>query len=136
MLKAQRQETILSELHKRKSISIEDVIAMTDGSRSTARRDLEEMEQAHLLRRVRGGAMAITSINTHVVSSDAEIQTNRLMLKAAQQIIVLCGHSKFERVAFVNICKLEDIGLLITGREIGPKYLDQLKSRNVRVMAV
>lgn len=260
MLKEQRREKILAELRRKDSITIEEVIALTNGSRSTARRDIEELEQENLLRRVRGGAMPIAPIRAHVPSSEAEppfhvrqdlflsekqriaeaahslissnetllldggttvmefaktlndisplyvatndlksaviladypnidltvlggnlrkshyslngyfteqmisqmhadkafigldavdfnlgymkfsaseIQTNRLMLKASHQVIVLCDHSKFERVAFVNICKLEEIDLLITGREIAPGYLQQLQNRGIHVMTV
>ena len=68
--------------------------------------------------------------------STSEIQTNKLMLKASHKVVVLCDHSKFERVAFVNICKLTDIDLLITGREINPMYLEQLRERNINVMTV
>lgn len=260
MLKEQRREKILSELHRKDSVTIEEVIALTNGSRSTARRDIEEMEQEHLLRRVRGGAMSIAPITAKVSGNEAEppfhvrqdmflgekqriaaaahklvsnnetlllgggttilefaktlndisplyvatndlksaviladypnvnltvlggslrqnhyslngyfteqmisqmhadmtfigidavdfnigymnfstseIQTNKLMLKASHKVVVLCDHSKFERVAFVNICKLEDIDLLITGREINPMYLEQLRERNINVMTV
>lgn len=261
MLKEQRREKILAELRRKDSITIEEVIALTNGSRSTARRDIEEMEQAHLLRRVRGGAMPIASVERAPASSSeaeppfhvrqdmffsekqriaaaahslvasnetlllgggttvmefaktlhdisplyvatndlksavvladypsvdltvlggnlrknhyslngyfteqmisqmhadkafigidavdfnlgymnfsaAEIQTNKLMLKASHKVIVLCDHSKFERVAFVNICKLDEIDLIITGREIAPQYLQELQSRGISVMTV
>ena len=66
MLKEQRREKILSEIHRKDSVTIEEVIALTNGSRSTARRDIEEMEQEHLLRRVRGGAMSIAPITAKV----------------------------------------------------------------------
>lgn len=260
MLKEQRREKILAELRRKDSITIEEIISLTNGSRSTARRDIEELEQENLLRRVRGGAMPIAPVRTPVASNEAEppfhvrqdmflsekqriakaahdlvtsnetllldggttvmefaktlndisplyvatndlksaviladyqnvdltvlggnlrkshyslngyfteqmigqmhadkafigldavdfnlgymkfsaaeIQTNKLMLNASHQVIVLCDHSKFERVAFVNICKLEEIDLLITGHEISPAYLQQLHERGVNVMTV
>ncbi|MCD8224781.1 MAG: DeoR/GlpR family DNA-binding transcription regulator [Clostridiales bacterium] len=68
--------------------------------------------------------------------STSEVQTKRLMMKHSHMNIVLCDHSKFESVAFVNMCKLTDIDLLITGSEVNPDYTDQLKHLGVNVLTV
>lgn len=68
--------------------------------------------------------------------STAEIQTNKLIMQRAHQTVILCDHSKFESVAFVNICKLQDVDLLITGKELNPAYLHRLKELDVNVMIV
>ncbi|MEA4893812.1 MAG: DeoR/GlpR family DNA-binding transcription regulator [Oscillospiraceae bacterium] len=65
-----------------------------------------------------------------------EIPTKRLMIKAAQKVIVLCDHSKFESVAFVNICAIEQVDMIITGKEIRPEYLKQLEELGVQVLTV
>jgi Transcriptional regulators of sugar metabolism len=51
-----------------------------------------------------------------------EIQAKKLMIQASKEIIILCDHSKFEKIVFVNICSLGDIDLLITGVET-PKHI-------------
>jgi DeoR/GlpR family transcriptional regulator of sugar metabolism len=33
-----------------------------------------------------------------------------------QRSILLCDHSKFETVAFVNVCKLSDVDIIITAK--------------------
>lgn len=68
--------------------------------------------------------------------STPEIQTNKLMMQRSLQTFILCDHSKFESVAFVNICKLQDIDLLITGKELSPSYLKRLQDLDINVMTV
>jgi DeoR/GlpR family transcriptional regulator of sugar metabolism len=68
--------------------------------------------------------------------STEEIKTNKLMIKASHEVIALCDHSKFEKIAFVNICQFSDIDLLITGNETDPKTIDKLKEIGVNVLVV
>lgn len=279
MLKTQRWENVCTELSKKRSIAIETVMKINQVSRSTARRDLEEMEKAGLLQRIRGGAIPVMtpgqgtaarqsrvlspkeySVNAPTLNNEsepafmvrqtlfqdekrriamaahdlvrenetlilgggttilelaktlydidplyiatndlqsalvladyknvdltvlggsqrkshysmdgffteqmisqmhadktfigidavdfnvgymnfsvAEISTNKMMLAASQQKIVLADHSKFEKVAFVNICKLKDIDLLITDRETRQEYLDRLKEMEINFITV
>lgn len=65
-----------------------------------------------------------------------EVQTKRLMLQAAKQVIVLCDHSKFESIAFVNICPLNRVDMVITGKEINPDILRKLQEQNINVQTV
>lgn len=278
MLKTQRWDNIFSTLARDESISVESVMELNNVSRSTARRDLKEMEEAKLLQRVRGGALSMPysketcsfaentvtpnslSVNTPDLSNDAEpvfrirqklfqdekkriaqaahdlvrpnetlmlgggttilefsktlydinplyiatndlysaltmadysnidltvlggsqrqhhyamngyfteqmisqmhadkafigidavdfdtgymnfssaeIRTNKLMMAASKQVIILADHSKFEKVAFVSICKLEDVDLLITDKGISPEHLAKLKAMGINVMTV
>ena len=65
-----------------------------------------------------------------------EVQTKRLMMQAAKKTIVLCDHSKFESVAFVNICALSAIDLIITGKEINQDVYKQLIEQKVNILTV
>jgi DeoR/GlpR family transcriptional regulator of sugar metabolism len=65
-----------------------------------------------------------------------EISGSKLMIKASREVIVLCDHSKFNKIAFVNICKFEDVDLLITDNQIGADSLLRLKELGVEVMTV
>lgn len=261
MLKEQRCNIILSEINRKNLVSINELMALTSCSRSTIRRDIEELEEMHLLCRVRGGVTSPTStspsassrleheppflarLNMHypekqrialaahrlvqpndilflgagtsvyefaktlsdisplyVATNDLknavalaeyenvdltvlggtlrqphyslngyfteqmisqmnadkafigvdsinfdlgymnfsamELQTNKLLLQSAKERIVLCDHSKFEVVAFVNICKFQEIDLLITGKELEQHYADQLKELEVNFITV
>lgn len=65
-----------------------------------------------------------------------EVQTKRRMVQAAKKVIVLCDHSKFESIAFVNICPLSDVDLIITGKEINPDILHNLREQGIQVETV
>ena len=65
-----------------------------------------------------------------------EIQAKKIMIQAAKEIIVLCDHSKFEKVAFVNMCAFRDVDLLITGKETPQHIVEKLEEEGVRVMVV
>lgn len=64
MFQAQRCEKILEILNKKKTVSIESLCKQTYCSVATMRRDLIELEKAHLIIRRRGCASIIDSANT------------------------------------------------------------------------
>lgn len=65
-----------------------------------------------------------------------EIQAKKMMIQQSQELIVLCDHSKFEKIAFVNICGFEDIDLMITGKETKPEIISRIEEVGVKVMTV
>lgn len=65
-----------------------------------------------------------------------EIKTKRLMIQSSHQVIVLCDHSKFESVAFANICHFDDVDMIITGKEIDKNVLKKLEDKGVKVLVV
>ena len=74
-------------------------------------------------------------IETGLMSfSMEEMPTKRLMIHSAQRTVVLCDHSKFESVAFVNICPISDIDVIITGREADPQVLAKLEELGITVL--
>ncbi len=68
--------------------------------------------------------------------STEDVAVNKLIIKAATQTVILCDHSKFDSIAFANICGLERIDVLITGREANPVYLDRLQELGVKTLVV
>jgi len=65
-----------------------------------------------------------------------EIQTKKLMIQASNEVIVLCDHSKFEKIAFVNICHFEEVDLVITGKEINKDILKKIEELKINIMIV
>lgn len=63
-----------------------------------------------------------------------EMPTKRLMIQSAQRKVVLCDHSKFSAAAFVHICPLREIDVIITGRETPPQILAGLEEQGVTVL--
>ena len=68
--------------------------------------------------------------------SSEEVQSKKLMMQVSKQVIVLCDHSKFDKIAFINICSLNKVDLLITGKETEQKYIDNLNSLGIKAIQV
>lgn len=56
MLRAERQQAILELVKNRGIVAIEDLMAHTDSSKATIRRDINELAEHSLLVKIRGGA--------------------------------------------------------------------------------
>lgn len=59
MITEKRHDYILKELQKNKSVSVVDLVERIGASESTIRRDLLELDQQGLLKRVHGGAVIL-----------------------------------------------------------------------------
>ncbi|MFW7432354.1 DeoR/GlpR family DNA-binding transcription regulator [Vagococcus carniphilus] len=66
MLTEERQHKILSLLNEQEIIKTRDLMMTFDVSESTIRRDLQEMEEAGVLKRVHGGAKGIIKLETEL----------------------------------------------------------------------
>lgn len=60
MLTEERQQLILTQINEKEVVKIQELTDATGASESTVRRDLKELEEAGLLRRVHGGAAHVT----------------------------------------------------------------------------
>lgn len=62
-----------------------------------------------------------------------DISLKKLMIKCANEVILLCDHSKFDANAFINIAPLDLVNRIIVGREISEPMLRRLKETGVTV---
>ena len=67
---------------------------------------------------------------------EAEADTNRVMLKRAQRVIVVADHTKIGHVAFARICELSAIDELITDTAADPQRLAELEDAGLKVTRV
>ncbi len=65
-----------------------------------------------------------------------EITSNKSMMKASRETIVLCDHSKFSKVAFVNICKFSAVDIMITDEGADPEYIAKIRDFGTEVIIV
>jgi len=65
-----------------------------------------------------------------------EAALNRVMMNAAQKVIVLADSSKFGRRGFSKICDLEAVDRIITDSGVQPLYLERLRERGIEVTVV
>ncbi|WP_416327078.1 DeoR/GlpR family DNA-binding transcription regulator [[Eubacterium] hominis] len=66
MITNKRHELIMKEIKRKNAVTVTDLVDMLDTSESTIRRDLLELDRQGLLRRVHGGATAISRMNSAV----------------------------------------------------------------------
>ena len=95
MHESERHRIILSAIEGRPVVTVGDLVALTDASEATIRRDIATLHVRNKLRRVRGGAESITTtqyvgINARPFSVNEGIRLNekRAIARAA---VDLCG---------------------------------------------
>lgn len=78
MITDERHKLILKELKKKGSLTVLDLVSITKASESTIRRDLVELDNQGLLKRVHGGAVLIEKANLAVENPLSERQLQNL----------------------------------------------------------
>ena len=71
-----------------------------------------------------------------MITNDAEIMVKKMMLKSAKEVIVICDHSKFENVAFMNLCTLSQVNKIITGTELNQNIYNTFIDAGVEIILV
>jgi DeoR/GlpR family transcriptional regulator of sugar metabolism len=65
-----------------------------------------------------------------------ETMTDRAILKAGTQIIVLADHTKFGRAATVRLAPLEKINTIVTDKQISQEFLEAVQLRGLKILTV
>jgi DeoR/GlpR family transcriptional regulator of sugar metabolism len=63
-----------------------------------------------------------------------ETMTDRAILKAGQEIIVVADHTKFGRAATVLLAPLESIHTIVTDKQTPQDFLDAVQQRGLHVV--
>lgn len=63
-----------------------------------------------------------------------ETMTDRAILKAGRQVIVVVDHTKFGRVATARLAPIESIHTLVTSTETTPDLLNDVQGRGVQII--
>jgi DeoR family transcriptional regulator of aga operon len=79
------------------------------------------------------GVDAINVESGLMVYSPEEAELKRLMIEIANETIVLCDHSKFEKKALMGICPIERVHKVVTGRETDKNYINMIRQLNISV---
>lgn len=59
---------------------------------------------------------------------------SELMIKAAEEVIIVADHTKFNRKSFVLFGKLEEADTIITSKDIDKKIVETLRKRGIKVL--
>lgn len=82
------------------------------------------------------GVDAINVDGGLMVYSIEEAELKRSMIERSRETIVLCDHSKFEKMALMSICPIENVQRVITGKKADHKAIDLIRKLNVEVDVV
>ena len=82
------------------------------------------------------GFDAISMRNGCMITNIEEVQIKRMAIKAAHKVVAMCDHSKFQKEAFVSVCALHEIDLIITGKELDEQTHRQIVEAGVEVILV
>jgi DeoR/GlpR family transcriptional regulator of sugar metabolism len=80
------------------------------------------------------GVDAISISKGCMITNTEEVSVKKLIMKAAREKIVVCDHSKFESIAFINLCAVSDVDMIITGREIDPDILEEFRNAGINIV--
>lgn len=82
------------------------------------------------------GFDAIDSVTGCYIANFDEVPITRMMVQIAKKTIAVCDSSKFKRTAFVQVCTLADIDMLITDSNISDKMVANMQASGVEVIVV
>ncbi len=83
--------------------------------------------------------MGIDAVNIKgglTLTNVEEVQVKKMVINAASKVIVLCDHTKFEQTSFLNVCKFEDVYLLITGKELSDELYSKYVEAGLKIIRV
>lgn len=133
MLTPERHQLILSLLKDKEAVRIHELVETTGASESTIRRDLSELEEQRLLKRVHGGATAVQSKieepsvpEKAVKNEQQKIAIARYaasLVKERDSIFIDAGTTTYQMLLYlpeniVVVTSSPDIGLQLIKRNI------------------
>ena len=66
----------------------------------------------------------------------AETLTDRAIIKIGQKVILAADHTKFGTISTAFLAPLEDVDVIVTGREIDEEYVQLLEEKEIEVILV
>lgn len=82
------------------------------------------------------GVDAINVDGGLMVYSIEEAELKRSMIEKSKETILLCDHSKFEKMALMSICPVERVHKVITGKETDPEIIETIRKLKVDIDVV
>ena len=74
--------------------------------------------------------LGVTCINNY------EIETKRAILRSSLEKILVADSSKFGRVCAAYCCDMKDIDTIITNKDLSPEWIDQIRSKGIKLYLV
>lgn len=83
--------------------------------------------------------MGIDTINARgnlMITNSDEIGVKRLVNKVADNIIILCDHTKFQQNTFLTVFEPGDVDVVITGKELGEQNYNKFTDLGLNIIMV
>lgn len=84
----------------------------------------------------RRAVLSVAGITEHGLynSNLLLVETERAMMKAAGEVIIVADSTKFGRQSLAQMCRLDEIDRLVVDHEISPEWQSRVRSANVDLM--
>lgn len=82
------------------------------------------------------GVDAISGDGNFMITNLEEIGIKKIAAKSANHVIVLCDHLKFERTSFLDLWNINDIELIITGKELSDEIFNRYSELGLKILRV
>ena len=138
MLETERHQIILEALKVKNTIKLQELVDLTNSSESTIRRDLIQLEQENLLKRVHGGAARLQGKlqePSMTEKSSKNLQTKRQIAQFASSLVdegdciyLDAGSTIFEMIAFLP----ENIVVVTNGLT----HVNELIEKNIKTFLI
>jgi DeoR/GlpR family transcriptional regulator of sugar metabolism len=69
-------------------------------------------------------------------TNEAEASVKRCIIEVAREVTLLADHSKFENMAHITVCPLENIDRIITDAKTDTRIIEELRNRGIEVIVV
>ena len=63
-----------------------------------------------------------------------EVGVIQAMMDASEKKVIMADHTKFDRVSYINICKLSEIDYIITDKDIQSEQIEKYEAEDVKIM--
>ena len=138
MLETERHQIILEALKVKNTIKLQELVDLTNSSESTIRRDLIQLEQENLLKRVHGGAARLQGKlqePSMTEKSSKNLQTKRQIAQFASSLVdegdciyLDAGSTIFEMITFLP----ENIVVVTNGLS----HVNELIEKNIKTFLI
>ncbi|HEX3027403.1 MAG TPA: DeoR/GlpR family DNA-binding transcription regulator [Clostridia bacterium] len=69
----------------------------------------------------------------YITNAD-EVALKKCMIASADKVVALCDYTKFSNTAFISVCQLSDLDVIITNKELDMAEIEALRQMDVEVI--
>ena len=67
-------------------------------------------------------------------SNDLEAQVKKAMMQSADKTFLVADYTKFDKISFIKMFKLEDIDMIFTDKKLSPEWEQYISGQNVELI--